>query len=1199
MIVDTIRPRLNTLIEQAFRLYEVEQQKVVFAANRPVYARAFYDFFLDIFNRLGDAIFLESFYSITIELYTLTGSGENFVSEIIRKFLEILDSQTAILYEMSYNGQKNSFDLIINYCLNLLSSQENLSKIDSSILLRLIDHYDSYVYDRLPQRVYLKRPDRPLGRGSRFFKKRFDDVHRDKVYEIASQVINSSAKINRAISDSAEYLEDTIFQTPLDDGILRRSWGGEGDSIYKSCRDVHSLSKRLGRTEDSKASEVEFAEKVIRLVKAASFGANFNYPEFIINSQNFFGRFNTIYTVGETESREIYGLGFLEPLALTRSLQSATPGLDPIRALFSSGIKNRLGHDDNKLGHNLRNKIAPLSLYFSSALRKARNIGWNVLSIERALDDNGRLRGYEGLGSLKYPLDALCHIFPTQFRSRNSGIFGGLTGALDFITRGIASIEENINEGAVPSQTLESMVPWLNQIKSKIEIIVSIIETVGYKSGDIIPNIPINVTSRTRKDFQEYFSRSGYNHSETEKILSSKNIRELIDNFSNKMTYADVRSFVGCYDLCSLVYSIGGEAGLQQVLEYLYEPNSEGFARLYEILEKRQSKFIKLDSFKYGKLIGSLYSVLRLTNSAQVENLKKYLRGKNSTIGESLKIVAELGLIDPLKDATQVDMITPLIDQSSWGTTSGGDSVILDSNYSLALKNAPFELREWSGLIKNSAGFANQQDLILLLNSMSGVTYDQLISILRLDSNPGLSVLSGILDGARGGQFTRLLRDFYMSGLALLSRDYHSSARSGNSTVGKNDFYMVDLVENMRRLTVDLDLAMYRLVTSTSRTFSINNVDSRENTNVSQDIVNSLNKPIESISNYILSLRLDSQGDLPYKYNSSAIRRTLEENGLSEPPGIGNSPRFLRRFKPNTLTPELAFLLSNQSNTQSITTLNSKYNLSAQSYIKISRANLEWKEPTNVPEKLELENALSTDPYTLDLQPNFLTSSSRPVFSTYVRPAPFPEINSYVESTINKSLTTPVQGTYGIDYIDEEDPTDFIDYDPVRTCEEFGTSRSKCKELFKDYQRVSCAEYRYNRSSLVEDNLIYEPQQASSVVIDRPLGYGGAPNPSSVFLPNFYKEPPSYISGGSGIDKDGEPFGDYTLNELDIAQSNTALSLKEYINKYGFPIDERDCSRKSDIANLNKCLNALLCQKIPEKNRPKVCLGTYTVQENV
>lgn len=1183
-ITDLVRPRLNTLIEDAFRLYEVEQQKVIFAINRDSYRRAFYNYFLEVFNRLGDAKFLDSFYDPTTRLYAEVNSSEVFVSEIIKKFLDVLDKETLIVYRMMYDGYKNSFDLIVNYSLNLLKNTLNLVRIDSSNLLRLIDHYDKHIYDSAPTVVYLKRPSTRINSTSRFLKRRFFDTHKDKVYKLATSVISNIEKINRALSDSAEYKEENIFKKPLTEGVLRRSWGGDGDSIYRSCAELHALSKYFGRTEDSKAFEIEFVERYLNLLKSCSFGTNSGAAEFIIGNENLFGKFNELYTVGESDSKEIYGLSFLSSLTKTRTFQSISPGVDPIRAMFANGIKDRL--DSPKLGKSTNRKLVPISVYVSNALRKARNIGWNALSIHNSLDDNDRLPGYEGLGSLKYPVEALRQIFPTKFKS----VPTGLTGALDSLARFISDAETHLEEGAMPSQTLEQMVPWLNLIKNKIETVVSTIETVGYKSGDIIPNIPINITSRTRQDYSAYFKRSGYTNQEIEKILESRNLRDLVENFSDKMSYADVRSFVDCYDLCALTYSIGGENGVQEVLNYLIEPNSQGFARLYEFLEKKQSKFIKLNSYKYGKLVGALYSVLRLTNNDAITDLKNVLRGKNSTVGESLKIVSELGLTDPLKDAAITDLITPLIDQSADGAIRG--TSLADTTYEQALKDAPYSLREWSGLIQNSAGFALQQDLIELLNSRAGVTYDELISLLRLDNNPGLSVLSGILDGARGSEFTRIARDFYLSGLALVSRDTHSSARSGNSIVGELDFFIVDLINNLKSLVIDLDLISYRLLTATELGRRSFGVADRSRSALSESIINSTNKPLETLSHLIETLRLDSNRELPYLYNKTYLRNILDESGLAEPPGIGNSPRIPRRFKPNTITPELASLLTPQSTT---TQVSSRYRPRAQKYIKISGSQFNWKEPAELAENLDKTQALSADPYNNSVSETdtFIIDTARPLLTTFVSSTPAPITNSLVESIIDASLSSPVTGSYFIEYPIEKTP--IREYDPIEECVQFGTSRSKCQELFKDYERVDCPEYAYNRSSLIEDNEIF----SESIAVDRPLGVGAGPNPSGMFIQNHYKELPMGFENlprelVDGIDENGEVFGNFVIDDLDIVHANNTSALNSYKSKYGFPLDERDCSRRNSSSELQKCMTLLMCARTPEKDRPKPCSGLFS-----
>ena len=164
----------------------------------------------------------------------------------------------------------------------------------------------------------------------------------------------------------------------------------------------------------------------------------------------------------------------------------------------------------------------------------------------------------------------------------------------------------------------------------------------------------------------------------------------------------------------------------------------------------------------------------------------------------------------------------------------------------------------------------------------------------------------------------------------------------------------------------------------------------------------------------------------------------------------------------------------------------------------------------------------------------------------------------------------------------------------IKSCIEFGTSEQKCKQLFKDYEEVGCKEYLYNKSSLIEPTPTAVAVNSGAIPLGRPLGITGALNPSEVFLPNSYKRLPYYIEEAEvsplALSALGEPLGvDVSLGGLP-GWENTSIGINYFLSNNPKPKNEQECSRYTDISDLQKCFNALKCIRLRERG-PSYCTG--------
>lgn len=1190
----SILSKLENIIFSAFNRYELEEQKTIHQVSRGEYTTALHQFFTEVIIRIDDSRFLNSFYDDVTSLYFRLENNEVFISKIIKNIVDLFNEDKEIKQEILISGRKNSFDLIINYTLDLLENVINLTKVDSSKLLQLVNFYNRYDFiEKKPNISQLKKSDQP----QRLIRERFIDIHKRKVYTVASYFISAAKKINSTISDSSDYSENNFFKKSIPSEILKQSWGGEGYNIYSTCRDLDILSRYFGRTEDSIAGEIQLVDKYLALLKASSFGSlSLTTQEFYISGTNFFGKFNSLFSASGESKNSTWGLEFLRPLVKTRAYQSVDPFLDPVDFLFRNGIKDRLGEE--KIGRKVTTTILPISLYINRLLKRAKQIGNYALSLLNSLDSNGRLKYYEGLGNLKYPLQSLVAVFPVAtITCRNNYSNSGIVGALENLLISINGMQNHIELGSFPGKTLEEIVPWLDSLRNKIEVISNTIKTIGYKAGDFLPDIPLQVSGRTREDYTRYFKSIGYPDNKIEKILNSRNLNDLVVSFEDRMSSADVKSFFRGYDLAKFVYSIAGEEGINSVKDYLTSPNEEGLARLFILLDVKPDRFLKLDQYKYGKLIGTLLSVEKASNSTNIEKLIPYFKAKNSTIGQSLKIVADFGLDYPIRDNIDIPVLDTMINQLSKGFSTA-DPFALDFTCKETLVDAPESLRQWIELIDRSRGTVDTNKLIGLLENSSGITYSQLGDILNSQESPGFSVLSGILEGYQGGEFTRILKDIYKSGLAVLMRSKSAySQKTLNKVQEDTDDLFIGLVTNLEGFSLELQLINYRLLIS-----SEDNISTQISSERSSDyslIVDLINKPLNNYPILIKSLAPDTTGRLPYNYNKTLLRESINSNGVSEPPGIGNSPRITRNYQEGVLSPELAALLET---TPTVPVISSVESIPFVPLFKIDKDNLSKKRFSNIKPSSTTNAAISfqqnedigsgNEEYRdgISIEPLFTTSKTN-----YFDP-----LSDYITEKFSANISIPITGSY---YITNEDvyDTSFSDpnlsqkkYNPINSCIEFGTSEQKCRQLFKDYQEVGCKEYLYNKSSLVEPTPIMTALNPGAIPLGRPLGITGALNPSGVFLPNSYKRLPYYIEEAQvtplALSPLGEPFGvEFSLGGAP-GWENTSIGINYFLNNNPRPKNEQECSKYNELSDLQKCLNALKCIRLKEKS-PSFCNG--------
>ena len=1203
--MSSILAKLENIIFKAFDRYELEEQKRILEKNKRSYAISLQKFFTEIFLRLDQSsIFLSSFYDDITRLYLELGNNEVFISKIINYIIQILNEDKEIRLEILYSGKKNSFDLIINYTLGLLDNVLNISKVDSSKLLQLVNFYDNYDFAKTKPRIsQLKRADSP----QRLIKERFLDIHKRKVYEAVTQFTNSAQKINNVISDSSDYAENNYFNKSIPSDLLKQSWGGQGSSIYSISQDLDIIGRYFGRTEDSIAGEAELIDKFLSMLRAASFGSvNAISNEFVVSGNNFFGKFNLLFAAGGRAESSLWGLNFLRPLTKTRAYQSVDLSLDPIEYLFKTGIKDRLG--DEKLGKKATVSVLPISLYIESLLKHAKKIGGYALSLLNSLDSNGRLRYYEGLGNLKYPLESLVAAFPVATISCGSSRPNtGIVGALENILTSITAVQNSLNLSSFPGKTLEEMVPWFDSIKNKVEMIFNIIKVTGYKAGDLIPDVPLQVSGRTREDYTRYFKSIGYSDNKIEKILNSRNLTDLVVAFEGRMSSDDVKSFLQGYDLSKFIYSIAGEEGITAVIEYLTSPDEEQIARLFSILDVRPDRFLKLDQYKYGKLIGSLLSIEKAANISSIEKLIPLLRAKNSTIGQSLKIISDFGLDYPIRNSLDIPVLETMLNQLSRGY-SEVNPLALDYTCKEALVDAPESLRQWVRLIDSSKGEADATKIINLLQNTAGITYTQLGDILNSQDSPGFSLLSGILEGFEGGEFTQILRSIYKSGLAVLMRDNASYSKKKIRIVPQDtDDLFLGLIDNLEKFSIDSQLINYRLLVSSEESSALE-VSSERGSDFSV-IFNLINKPISTSPPVIQSLGPDPSGRLPYKYNKTLLKEILELSPLLEPPGTGNSPRLTRRYSQGVLSPELAFLLETPKSSPTFFA-NQEFNVSP--LVKIDRDTFYRNKFSDI-----RPSTTSSFTPTGDLEETAITpvdgiidvgSSSEeyrdglsvePLFNTskfdYFNP-----LSDYITDNLSSDVSVPISGSYVLDKGLNND-TNLFDpnlltkkYDPVKSCTDFGTSEQKCKRLFKDYEEVDCKEYLYNKSSLIEPTPNSITQGIDSIPLSRPLGVTGSLNPSATFVPNSYKRLPAYVERSSAtpiaLNSDGEPLGVEVSLGSEQGWENTSIGLNHFLENNPRPKNEQECSRYSDVKDLRKCINILRCLKLRERG-PKFCNG--------
>jgi hypothetical protein len=478
------------------------------------------------------------------------------------------------------------------------------------------------------------------------------------------------------------------------------------------------------------------------------------------------------------------------------------------------------------------------------------------------------------------------------------------------------------------------------------------------------------------------------------------------------------------------------------------------------------------------------------------------------------------------------------------------------------------------------------------LENNHGITYSELADVLRTVEAPGFSLLSGILEGYQGGAFTRILKDIYASGLAVLMRKETAySPHKPRFVQEDTDDLFIGLITTLEKFSVDSQLINFRLLISPESS-SITSISDDRGLDFSL-IANLSNKPLDSYSILIESLGPDRSGRLPYTYNKTILQETINSGGVSEPPGLGNSPRLTREYPEGILSPELGFLLEKDLDT---TPFSSIEFTSPVPFVKIDKENLYQRRISDINySTIEGIDDIGSggeeyrDGISVERLFNTLKSNS------------FDPTSDYIVEKIPAEVSIPISGSY---YITNNNiyNANFFDpnlsklrFNPIESCIEFGTSEQKCRQLFKDYQEVSCKEYLYNKSSLIEQSPRPTTLVSSSIPLDRPLGVSGSLNPSGTFLQNPYKRLPHYIEDNeiepNALSSSGEPLGvNISLLENLPGLENTSIGLNSFLRKNPKPKNEQECSRYIDINNIQKCFNVLRCMKLRDR-RPKYCEG--------
>lgn len=710
-----------------------------------------------------------------------------------------------------------------------------------------------------------KLPDQPVFTFRSRLTTQYADIFGQAVKARADVVSNASPDINAVTSDS----QMNAKLPPVDETFLTATFSGEGNKIYSDVKRLYAFAMEFGGYQGSLVGAIDYQYRYYEYLMAMSYGKRL--PGGVLGGD--FGRFETIFG-GKVTDISVPGLRFLESISTTRSGNQSVVPTNPVADRYGGGLVDRYvppatpGPDFVSL---TLESVYVLCLRIGDAVRSLLN------------------RPPDGIGDTTLHLSALSQVFPgsSDVRERSTG-FTGAIGSLLTAHRSLYALlgyEPNLYDFGDKFKTVSGL----------IEALTDTIRAVGFKPGGFVPSLKLTHYDPDRDRIAQRLGQIGFDPVEVQEIMSIGSMSELVSRFAPLTDSQDVISFFRAYDLTKLLYEFGGQDAIDQYTDYLYgvDPDT-ALLRLLELLDKERSLASRVLGSEFSRLIGYVVTLTYAVDPSQLGKLNNVLRRNNLDLFRSITQLVERGLPTVVKDRDSVSLLSGMVAQM------------------VAVDNSGYESQKplWNNLISKSAGNIGP-DVSGLYNRAEGITPTELLKYLNEPS--ATSPLGKLLDGARGGRMTSLLRYCNLFGLLYTLSGYRNSGQLVNESADRYGtvLELLDTLETLseRSRMVNIVLDEFAGSGGTSPVYT---------------------DPIVQVQNKEFGTMVGLIG---------GVNETGTAN-ITESPGIGNSrvPNGLRIA--NSLTPEEAAVISGTGKDLGVFTRSAANPTESGSYIRIAVSNL-------------------------------------------------------------------------------------------------------------------------------------------------------------------------------------------------------------------------------------------------------------------
>lgn len=1019
---------------------------------------------------------------------------------------------------------------------------------------------------------------------------KFKNVYDKNIQQYYTGFLDNGFDINAVSSDSEikEYSDSVIVNNDL----LTTTFGGEGKTLFETIKKLKVLTEYFGGYQGSVLGGVEYITKFSEYLFGCAYGRDKGGAFELIDNQASFGKFDLLFA-SKISINKIPGLNFLKGFLKLKTFihnQQIPEGINvdqktitynPIYVQFKDGVVDRYVPRNKKDSYTVTPRIDLLLAGIETLYKRCLYLGDLTKSILNSLDPRGRLRRYEGLGSIEPQLKEIQRIFPPS-EYLNDLPFGpgpGFSGNIKYLLESYIRLSNTFIFTQLPGKSLEFILEVSFAINEQMKSVIDTINKLSISSFSYIPNISTKSFKSQNTEIIGFLRSLGFKDSEINNLLEANNFSELITSFSPLSDSNDLKSFFKGFELSQLIYEIGGEEGLNAYLSFLYSTSSvEGLLNILEIAQKDKSKGTYIQINQYPKLIGLLIGLTYAIDPNQLIKFTKILGQNNLVLLESITYLFQSGQENIIKSRNDVELLQPIIDQVIQGNYN--DPLLTpDLNYPQANDLVPIALKKWTEQIGDNLGNIESVNLIQNLYDKSiGLTGKELISILGTASP--LTPLGQMLDGFNGGNFTKFIQYANITGLGIKLGFYKNSAQLNNFKLNStaSSAGILQFIEGLENIVEATNIINIIFESNLDYTYTF------ETNEKLTTLLNAQNKTFESLSNVVTELLSSKDED-----NIIFISNLAGDSPILESPGIGNSRLPNRIPVINSITPEQYRVLFAQTpNTNILNQIPAQTveNL-VNNFIKFNESNklINLIDQTNESKSLIDNSArnVSWEPATQ------YEDSPREINVPSIR---YKVPGIYSDEELSKPIQSNVLGASYLqdNSIDNPVPAALLkEFDPIASCKRFGGNN--CDEIYENVGERCVNEL--NKSLYPEEYKSIPNTSLGTISIDRPLGTFTDYKPYKSFVSTSeYNTPPTYVSllGGNieGFGNGGEPITSQIFSNPLVFKSgggevseynNTEFGVIEGIKAKLEKSSEFNCATLNSPFEYQICMNIMKCKK--------------------